>query len=44
MIMLFEQHMNALNLITVKKKIKIITNLQFPITLKALKAYLSFTE
>ena len=44
MIMLLRQCMNALDLITVKKKIKIITNLQFLITLKALKAYFSLTE
>ena len=43
-IMLLKQHMNALDLITVKKKIKIITNLQFSITLKALKAYFNLTE
>ena len=43
MIMLLRQCVDALDLITVKKKIKVITNLQFPTTLKALKAYLSLT-
>ena len=42
--MLLEQHMNALDLITVKKKIKIIINLQFSITLKVLEAYFSLIE
>ena len=44
MITFLEQCVNALDLITVKKKIKIITNLQFSIILKALKAYLSLIE
>ena len=42
-ITLLDQWVDALNLITVSKKIQAIADLQFPLTLRALKIYLDLT-
>ena len=42
--MLLNQQVDALNFITVSKKIQIITDLQLSLTLKILKIYLNLTD